>query len=178
MSIGELLRKGLVVATMTAPLSATAGEAAEGAVKFAFYSASWQVNTQDPLRVVAFNPLDSAVRIELIDFVDIEAPGGSLELSLDLDVPAGGYAEREMEYVDLLGQGECVSETLAGDWRLVEISNYTLNPSVRNLIIENTESFRIYQCVQTIETRITEAAGASSVIREWVLYHFESLAER
>lgn len=179
MSIGELLRKGLVVATMMVPLSTIAGEAGEGAVKFAFYSASWQVNTQDLLRVVAFNPLDTAVRIESIDFVDIDVAGGSLELSLDLDVPAGGYAELEMEYVDLLGQGECVSDTLAGNWRLVEISNYTLNPSVRNLIIENTESFRIYQCVQTVETRIAEAAtGASSVIREWILYHFESLSEQ
>ncbi|MXY91247.1 MAG: hypothetical protein F4Y89_12015 [Gammaproteobacteria bacterium] len=180
MLIRELVRTGLVAAAVVVtPLSGNAGEAGEGAVKFAFYSASWQENTRDPLRVVAFNPLDTSVRIESIDFVDIEAPGGSLELSLQLDVPAGGYAELEMEYVDLLGQGECIGETLAGDWRLVEISNYTLNPSVRNLIIENTESFRIYQCVQTVETRITEAAtGASSVIREWVLYHFESLSER
>ncbi len=179
MGIRGLLRCGLAVSAVALPLPAFGGEASEGAVKFAFYSASWQENTRDLLRVVAFNPLDSPVRIESIDFVDIEAPGGSLELSLQLDVPAGGYAELEMGYVDLLGQGECIGETLAGDWRLVEISNYTLNPSVRNLIIENTESFRIYQCVQTVETRITEAAtGASSVIREWVLYHFESLAER
>ena len=180
MLIRELVRTGLVAAAVVVtPLSGNAGEAGEGAVKFAFYSASWQENTRDPQRVVAFNPLDTSVRIESIDFVDIEAPGGSLELSLQLDVPAEGYAELEMEYVDLLGQGECIGETLAGDWRLVEISNYTLNPSVRNLIIENTESFRIYQCVQTVETRITEAAtGASSVIREWVLYHFESLSER
>jgi len=180
MGIGRLLSTGLVAAAaLVAPLSGIAGEAGEGAVKFAFYSASWQENTRDLLRVVAFNPLDTSVRIESIDFVDIEAPGGSLELSLQLDVPAGGYAELEMEYVDLLGQGECIGETLAGDWRLVEISNYTLNPSVRNLIIENTESFRIYQCVQTVETRITESAtGANSVIREWVLYHFESLSER
>ncbi len=182
MLIRELVGMGVVAAAaVVTPLPGIAGESGEGAVKFAFYSASWQENTRDLLRVVAFNPLDTAVRIESIDFVDIETPGpgGSLELSLQLDVPAGGYAELEMEYVDLLGQGECIGETLAGDWRLVEISNYTLNPSVRNLIIENTESFRIYQCVQTVETRITEAAtGASSVIREWVLYHFESLSER
>ena len=181
MGIRQLLWRGvaaLSVAVAT-PLPAIAGEAGEGAGKFAFYSASWQENTQDLLRVLAFNPLATAVRIESIDFVDIELSGGSLEMRLNLDVPAGGYAELEMGYVDLLGQGECVGETLAGDWRLVEISNYTLNPSVRNLIIENTESFRIYQCVQTVETRITEAAsGATSVIREWVLYHFESLVEQ
>lgn len=161
------------------PLPAGAGEAGDSGVKFAFYSAAWQENTQDLLRVVAFNPLDTAVHIESIEFVDLEAPDGdSLELSLQLDVPAGGYAELELEYVDLLGQGECISETLAGNWRLVEISNYTLNPSVRNLIIENTESFRIYQCVQIVQTRITEAAtGASSEIREWVLYHFESQSQ-
>ena len=39
------------------------------------------------------------------------------------------------------------------NWRLVDVSNYTLNPSVRNLIIENTDSFRIYQCVESISTR-------------------------
>ncbi len=180
MGIFRLLSKGLVAAAaLGAPLSGFAAEAGEGAVKFAFYSAGWQANTRDPLRLVAFNPLENSVRLESIEFVDIESNGGSFELSLRLDVPAGGYAELQMDYVDLLGQGECIRETLAGNWRLVEISNYTLNPSVRNLIIENTESFRIYQCVQTVETRITEAAtGASSVIREWVLYHFESLAER
>ena len=176
----RLLSVLVFVAALLAQEAAHAAETGEGGVKFAFYSASWQENTRDLLRVVAFNPLASAVRIETIDFVDLEAPGGdSLEIRLELDVPAGGYAEQEMAYVDLLGEGECVSETLAGNWRLVEISNYTLNPSVRNLIIENTESFRIYQCVQTVEIRTTETAtGATTQSREWVLYHFESLTER
>ncbi len=181
MDIETCARRKIVALAATLAISSPAcgEEVGEGTVKFAFYSASWQENTQDVLRVVAFNPLAAAVRIESIDFIDIAAPDGSLDLPLGLDVPAGGYAELEMDYVDLFGQGECVSETLAGDWRLVEISNYTLNPSVRNLIIENTESFRIFQCAQTVETRITEiAGGASSVTREWILYHFESLAER
>jgi len=160
-------------------LSDALGADTQAGVKFAFYSASWQENNQDSLRVLAFNPFDTAVRIESIDFVDLEAPGGgTLELDIALDVPAGGYAEREMAYIDLLGQGECVGETLAGNWRLVEISNYTLNPSVRNLIIENTESFRIYQCVQTVATHMTKAdTGITTETREWVLYHFESLAD-
>ncbi len=163
-------------AVEAAAVEAAAVEA--GAVKFAFYSASWREDAADPLRLVAFNPLGSEVRIETIDFVDIKlAENESLELDLALDVPAGGYAERELAHVDLLGRGECVGETLAGNWRLVEISNYMLNPSVRNLIIENTESFRIYQCVQTVETRITNVAtGSAATSREWVLYHFEALA--
>ena len=167
-----------MAAALVALPDAKAGEAGEGGVKFAFYSASWQEHNRDLLRVVAFNPLDTGVRIESIDFVDLEAPGGgSLALRLALKVPAGGYAELEMDYTDLLGQSECVSETLAGgNWRLVEISNYTLNPSVRNLIIENTDSFRIYQCAQTVITRISEAtSGAAKETRQWVLYHFESL---
>ncbi len=174
-----MLRNAILMAALLLFPTTEAGRAGEG-VKFAFYSASWQENNRDLLRVVAFNPLATEVRIESIDFVDLQAPGGgSLELRLGLDVPAGGYAEREMEYVDLLGESECIRDTLAGDWRLVEISNYTLNPSVRNLIIENTESFRIYQCVRNVETRISEAAtGAMTETREWVLYHFESLAAR
>lgn len=175
-SIIKHVRDFFLLAALTLPVPVAAGQAGDGGVKFAFYSATWQENTQDRMRVVAFNPLDTAVRIESIDFVDLDGPdGGSLNLALQLDVPAEGYAELEMDYIDLLGDGECISDTLDGNWRLVEISNYTLNPSVRNLIIENTESFRIYQCVQTVETRITEAGtGAISAIREWVLYHFES----
>ena len=55
---------------------------------------------------------------------------------------------------------------------------YTLNPSVRNLIIENTDSFRIYQCVETIRTRWRETSGDSRGVSRteegWILYHFET----
>ena len=64
---------------------------------------------------------------------------------------------------------------MAENWRLAEISNYTLNPSVRNLIIQDTSSFRIYQCVETILTKISDTANNSAEEREeWILYHFES----
>jgi hypothetical protein len=72
---------------------------------------------------------------------------------------------------------------MASNWRLAEISNYTLNPSVRNLIIEDTDSFRIYQCVETIITRwqvLSGSEGAESTAaqpiekEEWVLFHFET----
>ncbi|MBQ13694.1 MAG: hypothetical protein CMQ17_04765 [Gammaproteobacteria bacterium] len=60
-------------------------------------------------------------------------------------------------------------------WKLVEISNYTLNPSVRNLIIEDTDSFRIYQCVKTVTTDWIDLSTAEAHrYNEWVLYHFES----
>ena len=64
------------------------------------------------------------------------------------------------------------------NWRLAEVSNYTLNPSVRNLIIENTDSFRIYQCVETISMRWREVTGdsidVSKTEESWILYHFET----
>ena len=72
---------------------------------------------------------------------------------------------------------------MESNWRLAEISNYTLNPSVRNLIIEDTDSFRIYQCVETIITRwqvLGDSQGAESVAaeslekEEWILFHFET----
>lgn len=110
-----MLRNAIWMAALLFFSATAAGETGEG-VKFAFYSASWQANNRDLLRVVAFNPLATEVRIESINFVDLQAPGGGpLELRLGLDVPAGGYAEREMEHVDLLGESECIGDTLAGD---------------------------------------------------------------
>jgi hypothetical protein len=63
---------------------------------------------------------------------------------------------------------------MADNWKLVEISNYTLNPSVRNLIIEDTNSFRIYQCVRSVELVWRDASNAAVSAEGWVLYHFEN----
>ncbi len=98
-----------------------------------------------------------------------------MEIELNLDVPSAGYADLEIDYIDLLAGDECIDRTLQENWKLVEISNYTLNPSVRNLIIEDTDSFRIYQCVKTISTIWTDL-GSNQRIQydEWVLFHFET----
>ena len=147
----------------------------ESDIKFAFYSPAWGENSVDRLRVIAHNTTDKEVRLNAITFLKDDLPGAAVELNLDMDLPAQGYAEKEIDYVDLLKDNECIERTLAENWRLAEISNYTLNPSVRNLIIENTDSFRIYQCVETVHTRWTLLPDGQIIDQEeWVLFHFES----
>lgn len=144
-------------------------------LKFAFYSSAWGENTNDGLRLVAFNQTTDPVRLNSITFLNAVDGEAQTLIPVSLDVPAGGYADLEMEYIDLLAGDECVERTLSENWRLVEISNYTLNPSVRNLIIENTDSFRIYQCVKTVFTDWTNlTTNARNLYEEWVLYHFET----
>lgn len=144
-------------------------------LKFAFYSSAWGENTNDGLRLVAFNQTTDPVRLNSITFLSAVDGEAQTLIPVSLDVPAGGYADLEMGYFDLLAGDECVERTLSENWRLVEISNYTLNPSVRNLIIENTDSFRIYQCVKTVFTDWTNlTTNARNLYEEWVLYHFET----
>ncbi|MDO8271093.1 MAG: hypothetical protein Q7U82_04120, partial [Gammaproteobacteria bacterium] len=72
----------------------------------------------------------------------------------------------------------CISDTMAENWKLVEISNYTLNPSVRGLIIEDTDSFRIYQCVRNVTLHWQDpVSGTNTEFTEWVMYHFERRRE-
>ena len=124
---------------------------------------------------MAHNTTGDDIRLESITFLKEDLAGASVELELGLRVPAMGYAEMEFNYNDLLQNNECIERTLAEDWRLAEISNYTLNPSVRNLIIQDTDSFRIYQCVETVHTRWTRLSTNELVeYEEWVLFHFES----
>ncbi|MEX2468445.1 MAG: hypothetical protein WD396_01695 [Pseudohongiellaceae bacterium] len=147
----------------------------ESDIKFAFYSAAWGGDTNDSIRMLAHNQTAEAIRLESITFLKEGEGADRVSLHLDVDVPAGGYAEEQMAYVDLLQGDECITRTLAENWKLAEISNYTLNPSVRNLIIEDTDSFRIYQCVEPVETTwVNIASGARHRQEEWVLYHFES----
>ncbi len=147
----------------------------ESEIKFAFYSSAWGENTQDVLRLVAHNTTADDVRLDSITFLKQDLPGASVELELALTVPAMGYADLELDYVDLLLDNECIERTLSENWRLAEVSNYTLNPSVRNLIIEDTDSFRIYQCVEFVHTRWTRLNDDTlNDQEEWVLFHFES----
>ena len=144
-------------------------------VKFAFYSSAWGENTDDGLRVVAYNQTMSPIRLNNIVFHASTEEADTVAIELDLVVPAAGYADLEIDYVDLLRGDECIDRTLQENWKLVEISNYTLNPSVRNLIIEDTGSFRIYQCVKTISTSWTDLSSEQLIeYEEWVLFHFET----
>ena len=151
----------------------------KGELKFAFYSAAWGENTDDGLRLVVSNQSSVGVVLEEVRFLKKpEAADDDILLRVGLTVPAGRYAEAEFRYTDLLSDNECIQRTMDSNWRLVEVSNYTLNPSVRNLIIENTDSFRIYQCVETIRTRWRETSGdardVSKAEEGWILYHFET----
>src|SRR5690606_8315056 len=101
-------------------------------------------------------------------------------LDVDLTIPPHSWAESEMPYADLLTGNTCVDRTLEADddWELVEISNYTLNPSVRGLIIQNSATFRIYQCVRSVVINWRNLENdTTDEHTEWVMYHFERRAE-
>jgi hypothetical protein len=157
------------------PASTVAEHVEETELKFAFYSSAWGENTDDGLRLVALNKTAGNIHINSIKFHSSDEQSEDVNIDISLEVPSEGYAEIEFEYIDLLTNDECISRTMEENWRLVEISNYTLNPSVRNLIIEDTDSFRIYQCVKTITTNWTSLSDNSvNEYQEWVLYHFEN----
>jgi hypothetical protein len=174
----SLLAIGTLAGTFLNAFGSTAIAAemeSESDIKFAIYSRAWGANTDDGMRVVVNNQTDSAVQLHSVAFLKDGMEASEVSLDFDLRIAPGAYAETDLEYIDLLDNDECVSRTMAENWKLVEISNYTLNPSVRGLIIEDTDSFRIYQCVETV---ITTWSDLQSDIRyqkeEWVLFHFES----
>lgn len=146
----------------------------EHPVKYAIYSGAWSVNSNEGLRIVVHNRGDEDVTLQSVVFQNNGSRDGT-ELGIDLEVPAGAWAETEQPYVDLLSGNDCVEETLQDDWRLKEISNYTLNPSVRGLIIEDTRSFRIFQCVREVRLNWENEQNEQQSERQWVMYHFERL---
>lgn len=151
-----------------------AAQQEDAALKFAFSSPAWGGDTIDGLRLIAHNRTGEDVRLRSVSFLKAAGGGRRVDVALDLLIPAGGYADADLDYVDLLGDNECIARTLSGGWRLAEISNHTLHPSVRNLIIEDTDTFRIYQCTETVLIRWTNPpGGAATERREWVLFHFE-----
>lgn len=146
----------------------------EHPVKYAIYSTAWSVNSNDGLRIIAHNRGDDDVTLRSVVFQNNGSDDGT-ELDIDLEVPAGAWAETQQPYMDLLSGNNCVEETLEQDWRLKEISNYTLNPSVRGLIIEDTRSFRIFQCVREVRLSWENEQNETRTERQWVMYHFERL---
>lgn len=151
-------------------------EAFDHPVKYAIYSSAWHLSSNAGLRIVAQNQSDASIELQKVIFADEAGVEQDTELLLELNVPPHGWAEAQVPYQDLLSGSECVTRTMQEDWKLVEISNYTLNPSVRGLIIEDTRSFRIYQCVRSVRTywrdvQSNEVHNGS----QWLMYHFERL---
>lgn len=161
------------------PADVPQSESAVYPVKYAIYSSAWGIRSNAGLRLVAHNQSDYVVELESILFRDESNPAVEKTLQIDLTIPAHGWAESEMPYEDLLFGNACVSRTMEDDyWELAEISNYPLNPSVRGLIIQNSDSFRIYQCVRTVLINWRNVQnGVSNEYTEWVMYHFERRAE-
>lgn len=159
----------------TDPLSA-AQESFEHPVKYAIYSPAWHLSTNAGLRLVAQNQSDDPVELRKIVFTDEAKEKPDMELELSLTIPPHGWAEKQVSFQDLLSGSDCVERTMQDDWRLVEISNYTLNPSVRGLIIEDTRSFRIYQCVRSVHVYWYDPARQEQHDGfQWLMYHFERL---
>lgn len=157
------------------PLTA-AQEGFDHPVKYAIYSAAWHLSTNAGLRVVAQNQSESPVELRSILFRDEIGNAGDSELMLNMLIAPGKWAELQLPFQDILAGNECVKRTMEDDWKLVEISNYTLNPSVRGLIIEDTRSFRIYQCVRSVRTTwVNPENNNEQVDNQWLMYHFERL---
>jgi len=167
------------LALLLSPLICIAQPSEESPIKFAFYSPSWgsgsEQNLLAGLRLVVDNQTDESIQLQRIQFPSDVEGRNALQVDIDLAIDAGRLAEKELPYSDLLSLNACVNRTLEGNWRLVEISNYTLNPSVRRFIIEDTSAFRIYQCVSSVMTTwVIRQTGQQISREEWVLYHFES----
>jgi len=145
-------------------------------VKYAIYSPAWSIRSNAGLRVVAQNTGSDDLTMHTINFRDETGADDAVSLDLDLKIKAGRWAETEVPYVDLLSGNDCINATLQDRWRLMEISNYTLNPSVRGLIIEDTVSFRIYQCVREVRITWLDSEGSPHEENLWVMYHFERIS--
>ena len=145
-------------------------------IKFAFYSSAWTVDSDDGLRLVLFNETDRTVNLGSIVFEKNNENIERVEVKINETVPPLGYATAEFEYIDLLQHNDCIERTLNGNWKLTEISNYTLNPAVRNLIIEDTDSFRIYQCLENVRTFWSHSGtNDNEESNEWIIFHFETI---
>lgn len=144
-------------------------------IKFAFYSSAWTANSDDGLRLVLFNETRRTVNLSSIVFQKGDENSERIEVKIDEEVPPLGYATAEFDYIDLLQHNDCIERTLNGNWKLTEISNYTLNPAVRNLIIEDTGSFRIYQCLENVRTFWSHSdTSDNEESNEWIIFHFET----
>ena len=167
----RLLSIFILLASMAYPAQFTE----EGDIKFAFYSSAWTANSDDGMRLILLNNTNNELTLNSITFLKEQQKSEFVEVKINTKIPPLGYAEKEFEYIDLLQGNRCIIRTLTENWKLVEVSNYTLNPSVRNLIIEDTESFRIYQCAEYVKTKWENTVTNEEIeLIEWVLFHFET----
>ena len=177
--VSALVLLGTLLATAPAQSQDLGGgqalpEESDSPLKYAIYSSAWGENSNAGLRLVAQNRSDNPILLDSILFSDETTPARESRLNVSLTVPPQGWAEVELPYLDLLFGSVCLTRTMAENWKLVEVSNYTLNPSVRGLIIEDTDSFRIYQCVRNVFVRwLDPQSGEATEYAEWVMYHFE-----
>lgn len=154
--------------------AAAANLSEDSPIKYAIYSSAWGERSNAGLRVVAQNLSDHTVFLDSILFEDEDTSGESKRFEIDLTVPPSGWAETEFAFQDLLFGNECIERIMQEDWKLVEISNYTLNPSVRGLIIQDSDSFRIYQCVRNVFVSVKNVdTQEEESFYEWIMYHFE-----
>ena len=169
------LRKALVT-MLFASLTQAQTVVQSSGIKFAFYSSAWTVDSDDGLKLVLFNETDRTVNLDSIIFDKNNENSERVEVKINEEVPPSGYATAEFDYIDLLQHNDCIERTLNGNWKLTEISNYTLNPAVRNLIIEDTDSFRIYQCLENVRTfwSHSETSGYEESI-EWIIILNETI---
>jgi hypothetical protein len=169
--LGPLLLAPTLACAQGAPGEALAGAPAPD-VRFAIYSAVWSGRSDAGLRIVARNSSARALRLESLTLA--QGDSAQPDLNLALDVRAEGWAETETRYIDLVSDDQCVTDSLRDEWKLMEISNYPLHPSVRGLIIEDSLSFRIFQCIRGVTLRwVDTATGEQWQTEEWLLYHFE-----
>ena len=169
------LRK-VLVSMLFASLTQAQTVAQSSGIKFAFYSPAWTVDSDDGLKLVLFNETDRTVNLSSIVFEKNNENSERVEIKINEEIPPLGYATAEFDYLDLLQHNDCIERTLNGNWKLTEISNYTLNPAVRNLIIEDTDSFRIYQCLENVRTFWSHpGTNDFEESNEWVIFHFETI---
>lgn len=166
----------VIIATLLASTANPAQFPEESVIKFAFFSSAWAANSDDGMKLILANNTKNELKLNSITFLKKDQQDSErIKVEINTKIPPFGYAGKEFEYVDLLRENECIDRTLAENWKLVEVSNYTLNPSVRNLIIEDIESFRIYQCAEYVKINWTNLASNKEIeLTEWVLFHFET----
>lgn len=157
-------------------------------IKFALTSDAWGENVNTGIRVFANNT--SAEELVLRSVVMLGEEGEArlnpdmddYDLQLDLPIRAGGWAETLLDFVDMSYGSDCVEDAMhdeSSQWKLVEISNYSLNPSVRSRIIENTDSFRIFSCPRLVQLNWQNQLNGEQFSDDiWVLYHFETKREQ
>ena len=172
-----LTHLGCILAALSTATFAGSEEADyTSGIKFAFYSSAWTVDSDDGMRIVLFNERDVTIYLSSIVFQKNGQEHEGVEVIINKEISPLGYATTELEYIDLLQHSDCIERTLHGGWKLTEISNYTLNPAVRNLIIEDTDSFRIYQCLENVRTFWSiQGSETREDSDEWVIFHFETI---